>query len=144
MRLLEVAAAEEEASQPYLETARRAPGAIELESGLILTVLEEGEGESPDIFDWVVARYTGTLRDGTVFDASGEEPLKQRLGVMVTCWQEALSRVAPGARLHIVCPPSLGYRHTGVAGRVPGGAVITFEIELLEVIEGEDPSQSQP
>lgn len=141
-RLREAGVVEEEAGRPFLEAAAREPGAVLYESGLIMTVLEEGVGESPDTFDWVVVSYTGMLRDGTIVSsAPPENPARLRLGQTLSCWQEALGISAPGARLHLVCPPSLAYKYVGSGTNVPAGAVMIYDLHLIETNPGEDPSK---
>ncbi len=133
-RLQELARREELAGAPVLERAARAPGAVETESGLVLQVLEAGSGPSPTIFDFVRINYHGTLRDGTVFYSNrGKQPERVQLGTTTRCWQQALAAVAAGARLHVACPPSLNYGWGGWPGVVPGGAVLSYDLELLAV-----------
>ena len=139
-RLKALAQIEEDAGAATLERAAQVDGAIRTDTGMVLHVLDAGSGPSPGIFDFVRVNYHGTLRDGTVFYSNrGAEPEQMRLGVTMRCWQQALGAVAAGARVRAVCPPSLGYGWTGWNGRVPGGAVLTFDLELLEVIPGEEP-----
>jgi FKBP-type peptidyl-prolyl cis-trans isomerase FkpA len=128
---------EEQAGAPLLEAAAREPGAVKTESGMVLRVIEPGAGPSPTIFDFVRVNYHGTLRDGRVFESNrGQEPSLVQLGRMTRCWQEALGAVAAGARVHAVCPPSLGYDWVGTpSGNVPGGGVLIFDFELLAVEE---------
>jgi FKBP-type peptidyl-prolyl cis-trans isomerase len=134
-RLQALAKREEMAGAPTLELAARAEGAVKTESGMVLSVLEPGSGASPTIFDYVRINFHGTLRDGTVFWTNrGEEPYRVQLGTTTRCWQEALGAVAPGARARAVCPPALGYGWGGWPGRVPGGAVLIYDLGLLEVI----------
>ena len=71
-RATAVAAAEKKAGQDYLDKAATAPGATKTASGLIITTLAPGAGDSPKVGDRVKAHYQGTLIDGTVFDSSRE------------------------------------------------------------------------
>jgi FKBP-type peptidyl-prolyl cis-trans isomerase FkpA len=133
-RLQEIARREEQAGAPVLEAAAREPGAVKTESGMILQVSEKGSGPSPTIWDYVRINYHGTLRDGTVFYTNrGQEPLRVQLGTTTRCWQEAFGAVAAGARIHVVCPPALGYGWAGWPGVAKGGAVLTYDLELLSV-----------
>jgi FKBP-type peptidyl-prolyl cis-trans isomerase FkpA len=133
-RLKELARREEQAGQPLLESAAKEPGAVLTETGLVLRVIDPGSGPSPDIFDWVTINYKGTLRDGSVFFTNdGQAPYRVQLGTTTRCWQQAFGAVAKGARVHAVCPPSLNYGWGGWPGVVPGGAVLSYDLELLEV-----------
>ncbi len=141
-RLLEVGLVEEEAGRPFYEAAAKEPGAVRYESGLIMMVLEEGVGESPDTFDWVVVSFTGMLRDGTVVEsAPPENPVRPRLGETLPCWQEALRMSAPGARLRLVCPPALAHKYWGAGISIPPGAVMVYDLHLIDTTPGEDPSK---
>lgn len=136
-RLRALAERERLASQPFLEAAAREPGAERLESGLIFTRLERGSGEPPGPEDAVLIHYEGTLRDGSPFRASLEEPARFPLVRMTRCWREGLQRMRPGGRARLVCPSEIAYGDRGVPPTLPGGAVVVFEIELLEVERGE-------
>jgi FKBP-type peptidyl-prolyl cis-trans isomerase len=134
LRLKELARREELAGARVLEDAEGEPGAVKTDSGMVLQVIEPGSGPSPTIYDHVRINYHGTLRDGKVFYSNrGAEPVRVELGTTSRCWQEALGSVAAGARLHVVCPPSLGFGWGGLPGVVPGGAVLTFDLELVSV-----------
>jgi FKBP-type peptidyl-prolyl cis-trans isomerase FkpA len=133
-RRQELARREEQAGAPTLEAAAREPGAVKTESGMILRVIEKGSGPSPTIWDYVTVNYHGTLRDGTVFYSNrGQKPLHERLGTQIRCWQEAFAAVGVGGRMHVVCPPALGYTWGGWPNVVRGGAVLTYDLELLAV-----------
>ena len=141
-RLKALARREEIAGAAVLERAASAEGAVKTDTGMILTVLEPGTGAPPSIFDFVRITFHGTLREGTVFHTNrGEDPYRVQLGTTLRCWQQALGAVSPGARLHVVCPPDLGYGWAGWPGRVPGGSVLSFELELIEVIPTPPPPQ---
>ena len=122
------------ASQAFLDEAALAEGATRSETGLIFTELEAGSGESPRIDGEVVIHYHGTLPDGSVFDSTVDRGTPKRFPLLrtVKCWQEALPRMKPGGKASLVCPSALTYGDRGIPGRVPGGAVLLFEVELLE------------
>jgi FKBP-type peptidyl-prolyl cis-trans isomerase FkpA len=142
-RMKELARREEIEGTSLLEAALREPGAVKTESGIVLQVIERGSGPSPTIFDYVTVRSHGTLRDGTVFDSSRDKPaVRVQLGATTRCWQEALATVAAGARMHVVCPPALSYGWGGWPGVVPGGAVLSYDLELLSIERQAPPSNS--
>jgi len=133
-RLKELARREELAGAFLLEQAARVPGAVKTESGAVLQVIEPGSGPKPTIFDFVTLNYQGMLRDGSVvLSNQGKEPERSQLGVRTRCFQEALGAVGAGARVHVVCPPSMNYGWGGFPGLVPGGAVLSYDIELLKI-----------
>jgi FKBP-type peptidyl-prolyl cis-trans isomerase FkpA len=140
-RMQALARREERDGASVLERAAGEAGAVTTESGMVLRVIDPGSGPQPSIFDFVTINYRGTLRDGTVFYTNdGQEPFRVQLGTTTRCWQEALGAIAAGARVHAVCPPSLGYGWGGWPGVVPGGAVLSYDLELLSV----EPQPEQP
>ena len=123
------------AGDAYRARAAAAPGAVKTGSGLVFRSLSDGTGAAPGAADTVKVRYTGTLVDGKVFDATGAggEPASFKLDGVVPCWGEGLQRMRAGGRARLVCPPSLAYGDRGVPGEIPAGATLDFEVELVAV-----------
>ena len=40
-----------------------------------------------------------------------------------------------GSKAILTCPPEIAYGDRGFPPKIPGGAVLTFEVELLEIVE---------
>lgn len=134
-RTAEVAEREKAKSKEFLAEAAKAKGAKTTPSGLIYTVEREGEGSSPSPTDTVKVHYHGTLRDGSVFDSSVQRgtPAEFPLNRVIPCWTEGVTMMKPGGKSKLICPPAIAYGDKG-AGPIPGGAVLTFDVELLEVV----------
>lgn len=130
------AAKEKEASAAYLEQMAKEPGAQRTASGLVYIPLVEGTGASPTASDMVRVHYEGKLRDGTVFDSSRErgEPASFRLSGVIPCWTEAIPKMKVGGKAKLGCPSDIAYGDAGT-GPIPGGAALTFEVELLSIGE---------
>jgi FKBP-type peptidyl-prolyl cis-trans isomerase len=128
------AAREKKQGPPYLARMAKEKGARKSPSGAIVVPLKEGTGPSPTASDTVKVNYTGTLVSGRVFDTTVHrgQPLEIALTQTVPCWSEAFPMLKTGAHAKIVCPPELAYGASGKGG-VPGNAVLTFDVELLEV-----------
>jgi FKBP-type peptidyl-prolyl cis-trans isomerase FkpA len=137
-RTAKTLAAEKQSTQTFLEQAAAAPGAQKKPSGLIYTELKAGDGPRPKPSDMVKVNYTGTLRDGTVFDSSAQhgQPGEFAVHGVIPCWAEALQLMKLHGKAKIVCPPELAYGNQGAPPRIKPGAALTFEIELLEVSPG--------
>ncbi len=103
-------------------------------SGLQYKVLTEGSGVSPTAESTVKVHYTGTLIDGTKFDSSVDrgEPIEFPLNGVIKGWTEGLQLMKPGAKYMFYIPSDLGYGDRDM-GPIPGGSVLIFEVELLEV-----------
>jgi len=142
------AAAEERRAeeQEFREEARAAEGAEVLDSGVILIHEQVGEGPSPDLDDRVTVHYHGTFPDGEVFDSSRErdEPATFPLAGIIPCWTEALQEMKQGGRARVVCPPDTAYGERGAPPRIPPGATLNFEVELLDVHEASGSPQAPP
>jgi FKBP-type peptidyl-prolyl cis-trans isomerase FkpA len=121
-------------SKAYLDRAATEPGAVKTESGLVYTEKKAGTGDSPTAADTVKVHYVGTLVDGTEFDSSRSrgEPAEFPLGGVIKCWTEGLQKMKPGGVAKLVCPSDIAYGDRG-RPKIPGGAALIFEVELLEV-----------
>ena len=133
-RKAEVLKVEKVEGAKLLEAEAAKPGAIKTESGLIYFELKAGEGASPKATDKVKVHYHGTLRDGTVFDSSVDrgEPITFGLNRVIPAWTEGVQKMKIGGKARLVCPAELAYGDGG-SGRIPGGAVLIFEVELIEI-----------
>jgi FKBP-type peptidyl-prolyl cis-trans isomerase FkpA/FKBP-type peptidyl-prolyl cis-trans isomerase FklB len=120
--------------QEFLQKNGEVEGVVTTESGLQYQVLTPGQGESPKPGDRVLVNYKGTLLDGTQFDANDSASFS--VNGVVPGFREALQLMAPGAKYQIWFPSNLGYGDRGTQG-IPGGAALSFEIELLQVIPAE-------
>jgi FKBP-type peptidyl-prolyl cis-trans isomerase FkpA len=126
-------------SAKFLAAARKKKGAKVLDSGVIYTELEAGKGDSPQPTDTVKVHYHGTLRDGEVFDSSVErgEPATFPLDRVIPCWTEGVGLMKPGGKARLVCPAETAYGEKGSPPRIPGGAALVFEVELIGIEAGE-------
>jgi FKBP-type peptidyl-prolyl cis-trans isomerase len=127
---------EKEAGAPYLAKMAKAPGAKKTASGAIVITEKEGTGATPKDTDKVKVNYTGTLVNGTVFDSSaGRGPAEFPLNQVVKCWTEALQQMKVGGKAKVVCPSDIAYGERGSPPVIPGNAVLTFEVELLDIVK---------
>lgn len=93
--------------------------------------------------DVVMVDYTGTLKDGTVFDSSlkdGREPLEFGLGLgqVIKGWDKGVLGMCIGEKRKLVIPPHLAYGSAGAGGVIPPEATLTFTVEL-KGIRGYEP-----
>jgi FKBP-type peptidyl-prolyl cis-trans isomerase FkpA/FKBP-type peptidyl-prolyl cis-trans isomerase FklB len=132
-----VAANEKKTGQAFLDKAAAEKGATKTASGLVITTLKAGTGESPKATDKVKVHYHGTLIDGTVFDSSVQrkEPATFALNQVIPCWTEGVQRMKVGGKSRLVCPPEIAYGDRGAGGRIRPGSTLVFEVELLEIVK---------
>ncbi|HVE13709.1 MAG TPA: FKBP-type peptidyl-prolyl cis-trans isomerase, partial [Elusimicrobiota bacterium] len=131
------AAAEKEPAKAFLAKAAKEKGAQKLPSGVIYTELKKGTGASPKATDKVKVHYQGTLRDGTVFDSSIQRgtPAEFPLNGVIPCWTEAVQKMKVGGKARVTCPSDAAYGDAGRPPQIRGGAALSFEIELLDILK---------
>jgi FKBP-type peptidyl-prolyl cis-trans isomerase FkpA len=130
------AAARAKKDKPILDKAAKEKGAQVSADGLVYVPIQEGTGASPKATDVVKMAYRGSLADGTEFDNSAKHPQVPEfpLDKVIPCWSEGAQKMKVGGKAKFFCPASIGYKDKGEPrGGIPGGAVLVFDVELLEV-----------
>lgn len=132
-----VLARQKEQGKAYQDKAAAETGATRTRSGIVMTTVKAGTGASPSATDNVKVHYEGRLIDGTVFDSSirRNEPATFPLNGVVPCWTEAVQQMKVGGNARIVCPSDLAYGDRGSPPRIPGGATLVFDIQLLDILK---------
>jgi len=136
-RAAKAATAEAKASEDFVAAAKKEKGAEVTDSGLVYRELKAGTGETPGKTDTVKVHYHGTLRDGKVFDSSVQRgtPAEFPLNRVIPCWTEGVQKIKVGGKAKLTCPSAIAYGDRGAPPNIPGGAVLTFEVELLEIVQ---------
>ena len=103
-------------------------------SGLGVRILQSGKGALLRMEDRVRVHYTGTLKDGTVFDSSRTKgkPADFPVKYLVPGLSVALTSLRPGAHAEVYIPPVLGYGNIR-SGNIPANSGLIFDIEILAV-----------
>ncbi|XP_002971423.2 peptidyl-prolyl cis-trans isomerase FKBP15-1 [Selaginella moellendorffii] len=87
--------------------------------------------------DEVKVHYKGSLTDGTVFDSSYTrgDPIGFTLGQgqVIQGWDQGLLGMCVGEKRKLKIPSKLGYGDQGQPPKIPGGATLIFETELVSV-----------
>lgn len=130
--------AEKERGEAFAQKAATEPGSKRLPAGFVYTELTPGTGEQPTAADSVTVHYKGTLIDGAEFDSSYKRnaPASFPLRGVIKCWTEGVAMMKVGGKARLVCPSDTAYGDRGRPPRIPGGATLVFEVELLEVKKG--------
>jgi FKBP-type peptidyl-prolyl cis-trans isomerase FklB len=107
------------------------------ESGLQYEVLTMGTGAMPKDTNTVKVHYTGTLIDGKTFDSSRDrgEPIEFPLNGVIRGWTEGVQLMPVGSRFKFYIPYQLGYGMQGSPPVIPGGSMLVFDVELLEIVK---------
>ncbi len=106
--------------------------AVESESGLFYVIDEQGTGEFPEAESFVTVAYKGALTNGDVFDESDENGITAQLNKFIQGWIEGIQYFKEGGKGKLLIPSSLAYGRFG-SQAIPGGAVLVFDINLLNV-----------
>jgi FK506-binding protein 14 len=93
--------------------------------------------------DKLSMHYTGTLLDGTEFDSSvgRGEPFQFQLGIgqVIKGWDTGLIGMCKGEKRKLTIPSKLAYGATGAGDKIPGGAGLRFDVECVNIDDGEQP-----
>jgi FKBP-type peptidyl-prolyl cis-trans isomerase len=120
----------------FLAENKKRPEVKTTASGLQYEVVTLGTGPMPADTNVVKVHYTGTLINGTKFDSSRDrgEPAKFPLNGVIPGWTEGVQLMPVGSVYKFYIPYNLAYGLQGSPPVIPGGAMLIFEIELLEIV----------
>ena len=110
-------------------------GDAEMPTDLMVQPLIEGDGDTLELGDSLVAHYSGWLWDGEQFDSSWERgapatfPFVQ--GGLIDGWTEGLAGHKVGSQILLVIPPELAYGAQGSGPAVPPDSTLVFVVDLL-------------
>jgi FKBP-type peptidyl-prolyl cis-trans isomerase len=96
----------------------------------------EGTGEPVRPGDAVEVHYTGTLKDGTVFDSSSKRGKPARCVVGTSRLPglgKGLIGMKQGGKRRLTIPPELAYGSKGNPPVIPPNAELIFDVELVSV-----------
>ncbi len=132
-----MAEVEKKKGDVFLAKAAQEKGAKKTSSGLIYIEEKAGKGAQPKETDKVKVNYEGSLTDGTVFDSSVKrgQPATFPLNGVIPCWTEGVQMMKVGGKAKLICPSSLAYGDHGAPPRIPPGATLVFNIELLDIVK---------
>lgn len=121
----------------FLAENAKKPGVKQTASGLQYEVITEGTGEQPKDTNTVKVHYDGFLLNGTKFDSSRDrgEPATFPLNAVIRGWTEGVQLMKTGSRYKFWIPFELGYGEQGAGEKIPGGSVLMFDVELMEIVK---------
>lgn len=128
---------EKEAGAAFLAQNKEKEGVVQLPSGIQYLILQDGKGEKPVLQSSIKAHYIGRLLSGNEFDNSYKRgnPFTARITGLIKGWQEVLPMMPVGSKWQIWVPSDLAYGDNGIGqAGIPGGAVLDFDIELLDIL----------
>lgn len=105
-----------------------------------LTIKDDvvGTGTVAQAGDTISVLYTGTLDNGTVFDASslhGNQPFSFTLGAgqVIQGWDLGVVGMKVGGTRELIIPANLAYGSSSPSSAIPPGSTLHFKIQLLSV-----------
>ncbi|MGN1211610.1 MAG: FKBP-type peptidyl-prolyl cis-trans isomerase [Candidatus Cryptobacteroides sp.] len=118
----------------FLEENKMKDGIVVTESGLQYRIIEPGNDVKAGPADTVFVHYTGTLIDGTEFDASDKEkePVRMLLNRVIKGWTEGLQLVGEGGHIELYVPAELGYGQRNM-GKIEPNSTLIFDVEVVKV-----------
>jgi peptidylprolyl isomerase len=103
-------------------------------SGLYYRDVVVGNGATAAVNHTIQVHYSGSLANGTIFDANGTNatPFSFVLGTghVIAGWDEGIVGMKVGGTRQLVIPPSLGYGPSG-NGPIPGNAILVFTVIMV-------------
>lgn len=123
--------------ETFLEENKKKEGVVTTASGLQYKILFKGNGASPKTTDKVKVHYKGTLLNGKTFDSSYDrkEPAVFQLTQVIKGWTEGLQLMQVGDKYQFFIPYDIAYGEMGRGETIPPATVLTFEVELLDIIK---------
>ena len=97
-----------------------------------------GEGPGAQEGERIAIHYTAWLMDGTPVDSTYDRgtPITVTLGeAPIEGWNHGLVNLALGGRRSLVIAAAMAYGEQGVAGLIPPGSDLRFEIERVPLAE---------
>lgn len=125
----------DESQTQYLEEFAKQDGVIKRPSGLLIKIIERGNGAFPRHGQKVTVHYEGKTVDGLVFDSSyaRQRPMTFGVDAVIRGWTEALVLMTEGSKWEIALPANIAYGERGSPPRIPPNATLLFTVELLAV-----------
>ncbi|CAM9334767.1 unnamed protein product, partial [Ascophyllum nodosum] len=121
----------------FLEENKGKEGVIETSSGLQYKVIKSGpeDGKTPLKTTKCLCHYRGKTIKGDEFDSSFKrgKPTAFAPNQVIKGWTEAMQMMKEGDHWELYIPSELAYGDKQRSDLITPGAVLIFELELIEV-----------
>ncbi len=126
-------------------------------SGMYISIVKEGTGETVGTGRMAKMKYTGMLLDGTVFDSNVDPKFKHTdpfefavgQGSVIKGWDEGVATLKVGTKAKLIIPSGMAYGERETPGSeanpkgIPANSPLVFDVEVLGVKDMPQP-QAQP
>lgn len=122
-------------SEKFMEKHAKRKGVGEVKDGVLIEVLQKGNGEKVTMNDLVKVNYKGWDANGKLFDSSHirKRPSVFNLNNLIKGLQIAFLEMKKDGKYNVFIPQKLGYGSTGFRERVESGMALKFEVQVLDV-----------
>lgn len=106
-------------------------------TGLRYKIYKPGKGPQARPGDLVKFNYTVGLINGIAIESSEEAGASELLlekGEAISGLHELLGKMNKGSKARAIIPSHLAYGFSGEQGRIPKGATLIYDIEILDII----------
>lgn len=129
-----------DACNNFLAENKKKAGIMTTPSGLQYEVIKMGTGPKPADTSTVLVHYEGFLLNASKpFDSSRErgEPISFQLNQVIRGWTEGVQLMPVGSKFKFYIPYQLGYGEQGSRDVIPGGSLLIFDVELLDIVKNQ-------
>ena len=128
---LKASAAEVDSVEAYL-ASQGITDAVKHCSGMYYKIDSVGTGKAPTVCSIVGVKYTGQLKNGTVFEQQNGNAVAFYLSQLIAGFKNGILLIKEGGSIHLYVPPSLGYG-SQQNGAIPPNSMLVFQVSLLGV-----------
>lgn len=120
--------------QLLFDQARKQPNYTTLQTGVMYSIIKQGQGLTPGLRDTLVLNVNSTLADGTIVDdaARTKQSYLTITSDMIPGLRDVIMRMREGSIAKAIVPSSQAYGSQG-SGIVPPNAALIYEIALVTV-----------
>mmetsp|Transcript_17510 Transcript_17510/g.24799 ORF Transcript_17510/g.24799 Transcript_17510/m.24799 type:complete len:158 (+) Transcript_17510:51-524(+) len=126
----------------FLASNKLKEGVVELPSGLQYQIIKSGpdSGKSPSVSTPCLCHYSGVNIEGKEFDSSFKrgQPATFAPNQVILGWTEAMQMMREGDHWKLFIPSELAYGDRGYNDIITPGAVLIFELQLLQVLDKDE------
>jgi FKBP-type peptidyl-prolyl cis-trans isomerase len=136
--------------QAYLKEHKLNLKAKKTPGGTWYVITKPGTGAQPKPGQTVSVKYRGTiLATGKEFDSSakhGDTPFEFTLGQgqVIQGWDQGIAALPKGSKATLYIPSPLGYGERGAGADIPANAILSFDVELVNITGTPTPQAATP